>query len=369
MRAGVHLLDVKVGGIGGMETVIREYLVALADIGVELRLAFSERETAAGIAPARPNVGVEIIEPKEREGLRARLGLWGLDAWFCPQHNLDPRPVDLPSVVLLSDIQDEYYPEFFSSETLQGRQRTYRPSCEAAVAVITPTEYTRQAILQKYAVAPEKVFVVPHGVSRRFDASAQDPGFVRRKYGLPEIYAYYPANFYRHKNHVMLAEAIAIFQSKTGYRLPVLLTGADFGGKKPFEQLSAKLGVSSCFRDLGWLPASEIPALYAGAALVVFPSMFEGFGLPLLEAMQAGVPIVASDAACIPEVAGDAALLAHPAVPEQFADAMIRLLSDVPLRRDLIARGRRRAQFFTWERAAKCLRQVLEAARQLAQSD
>jgi glycosyltransferase involved in cell wall biosynthesis len=288
-----------------------------------------------------------------------------LDLWFCPMTNLDPRQLSIPTVITIPDIQQEYYPEFFTRAELRERALMYRPSCQEATAVIGVSRFSKTCMVEKYALPSEKVHCVYEAGVERVDdpSSVPTPEELRGKYRLPATYALYPANMWAHKNHQMLILALHRLRQLYGIKLSLVLTGDDMGQWPRLEALARHLQLQEQVHYLGYVEAKALPGLYRSAAMLVFPSLFEGFGMPLVEAMALGCPIAAANTTSIPEVVGDAALLFDPRNPDAVASASYRLLVDEALRQTLIARGREQAARFSWEKAADETRQVFEWAR------
>jgi glycosyltransferase involved in cell wall biosynthesis len=289
----------------------------------------------------------------------------GLDLWYCPMTNLDPRHLSIPTVVTIADIQQEYYPEFFTRAELQARALMYGPSCQEATAVITVSEFSKRCMIEKYGLLPEKVHCVYEAGVERVDHPAGSPTVeeVRRKHHLPASYAFYPANMWPHKNHHMLLLALHRLRQLYGMTLPLVLTGDEMGQWEKLVALARHFHLEEQVRYLGYVAADDLPGLYRGAAMLLFPSLFEGFGIPLVEAMALGCPIAAAHTGSIPEIVGDAALLFDPRQPDSMATVCSQLLADDGLRQTLITRGRERATRFSWERAADETVRVFEWAR------
>jgi glycosyltransferase involved in cell wall biosynthesis len=232
-----------------------------------------------------------------------------------------------------------------------------------AARVIAVSEATRGELLARYRLRPEHVVVVPEAADPRFSATTPDEtARVRARHGLDGAYVLFVGLLEPKKNLGVLLEAVA-HARRAGTWGPTRLAvaGAAGWGDLALEARVARLGLDGVVRFLGPVPDADLPGLYAGAEAFAFPSLWEGFGLPVLEAMAAGAPVVASRRGAIPEVAGDAALLVEPeAAP--LAAALSRLLADGPLRDRLRAAGRERARTFSWERTARETMAVYRAA-------
>jgi glycosyltransferase involved in cell wall biosynthesis len=399
MRIGVNLIPLRSGQMGGHEFYVRRLLKHLLqgdrrnqyflftawwnDDSIDLPHGRTQKIMAVpkqGLGEiiltgwnrwlARyPNLGALPLLRRWASNPSVDLHAWvrrlGLDVWFCPITDLDPRHLPIPTVITIADIQQEYYPEFFTREELQARALMYGPSCQEATAVITVSEFSKRCMIEKYGLLPEKVHCIYEAGVERIDDPAGSPTVedVRRKYHLPGRYAFYPANMWPHKNHRLLLLALHRLRHLYGMTLSLVLTGDDLGEWGELEAVARHFHLYEHIHYLGYVPADDLPGLYQGAAMLLFPSLFEGFGIPLVEAMALGCPIAAANTASIPEVVGDAALLFDPRHPDSIATACSQLLTDEALRQTLIARARERAPRFSWKRAADETLQVLEWAR------
>jgi glycosyltransferase involved in cell wall biosynthesis len=287
-----------------------------------------------------------------------------LDLWFCPLINLAPRHVKLRSVVSIPDLQPEFFPDFFRRDLLEWSRRRYPASCRDSTKVITFSEFSRATIVDRYGIAPDKIHVIPLAIGDEFLCPPDNAELraATAKYGLPAEYAFYPANTWPHKNHATLLKALSLLRAKHGRRLACVLTGEERGAHADILKAVETHDLGGQVHLLGYVERADMPALYRGASVLVFPSLFEGFGLPLLEAMASECPVVCSSAASLPEVAGNAALLFEPHDAEGLADAMHRVLADDGLRRALVAAGSERCREFSWETTARETLKVLEAA-------
>ena len=330
-------------------------------------LRYAERGVArlAGSAGRRlPRLSRWLVNAVASADMLYSIRKYKIDLWFCPLINLTPRYVHLPSIVSIPDLLPEFYPDFLRRDLLEWSQRRYPASCRDATKVITFSEFSRSTMVDRYDIAPEKIHVIPHGVGEEFlmlrNGSAVEA--VRTRYALPSEYAFYPANTWPHKNHPTLLKALHLLRVKHGRRLVCVFTGIRREGHEAFLKAAVEHDLNEQVRHLGYVERHDMPLLYRGARFMVFPSLFEGFGLPLLEAMASDCPVLCSRVASIPEVAGDAAFFFDPHDPEQIADAMHRVLTDEELRRSLIQAGKQRCRLFSWERTARETLKVLEEA-------
>ena len=394
MRIGINLIPLRPGRMGGAEVYVRdllaellargghEYLLVTADDNHDSLPADSERcrkrivgRDGAIARPSRPDSrarhwiarGVRWMRDGRHRSrtLRQLIERERLDVWFCPFTNLEPRPCPAPSVITVYDLQHERFPQFFDAVELGHRQRFYPASCAAADHVIAISEATRRDVLERYGLAPSRVTAIPLAASADFawrDARA-GVAEVRERYGLPPRYIFYPANTWHHKNHVRLIDALDRYRTASGERLPLVLTGVGREGESALAAELDRTGLRDAVRALGFVPRADLPALYAGAACLVFPSLFEGFGIPLVEAMLVGCPIAASRVTSVPEVVADAAVLFDPEDPADMARAISAVVRDPTTAAELVRRGRARAERFSLSSTADLTLELFERVR------
>ena len=233
-----------------------------------------------------------------------------------------------------------------------------------AAHVIAVSEATRVEVLGRYGVPAPKVRVVHEAAGPAFrPPSGPALAAARARYGLGPSYVLFVGLLEPKKNLTALLGAVARLRARGDWGgRELLVVGARGWGEDALAVASGRLGLDGTVRALGPVPDADLAALYGGADAFVFPSLWEGFGLPVLEAMASGAPVVASTRGALPEVAGDAALLVEPAA-EPLADALGTLLADAGLRDRLRAAGLRRAAAFSWERAAAETLEVYRAAQ------
>jgi glycosyltransferase involved in cell wall biosynthesis len=268
-------------------------------------------------------------------------------------------------VVTIYDLWMERHPEY--SPKLFGQRassfRTRRTAWRAR-KVITISEFSAREIESLYGVPPDRIVVIPCGVSGDFRPRRDPAEFseLRRRMGLPDApFILFVGGADPRKNHQAAVRAFAkVADELKKHRLVLVGDPAHRFGDMGLT--IARCGVEGRVLCPGRMPIEDIVRLYSHADLFVFPSLYEGFGMPVIEAMACGVPVVTSNRASLPEVAGNAALLVNPDDDDALAGAMVRALRDTPLRESLRAKGFERARQFTWERAA---RQTLEVYREV----
>jgi len=269
-------------------------------------------------------------------------------------------------IVTIHDLGFLHYPQFFSRFFVLRSKWMVRRTARRAARVITGSEYSRQDIIRNYGLEEDRVEVVPHGVSPAFKPD-QDPDAVCRaleKYRISEPYLLCVGRLNPRKNLATLVKAFDLLKGKENLRHKLVIAG------KADRDLpaAARETASSRKEDIiftGFIPDEELPLLYAGADVFIYPSLFEGVGLPVLEALASGVPVVTSNTSSLKETAGDAALTVDPLDVEQMAEAISRLARETDLRRRLIHKGLERASEFTWKRTAERTLEIYKKAAEL----
>jgi glycosyltransferase involved in cell wall biosynthesis len=243
--------------------------------------------------------------------------------------------------------------------------RTLVPwSVRRATRVVTPSEFTRRDLQARYGVASDRISVTPNGVRENFYPlpEAEIRGVLTR-YGLEPGFLFSLGRLNQRKNLGALLRAYAELRARGRAHLSLVIGGKVDHGVEDIVRGFRDSGRSKGVHWVGLVPDADLPAFYAGASCFVYPSLFEGFGLPLLEAMACGCPVVSSDRTACPEVVGAAGLLVDPEDVPAIAAAIGRILDDDALRADLRERGLARSRLFTWkESARRTLRVLVEAA-------
>jgi glycosyltransferase involved in cell wall biosynthesis len=373
------------GATGGVQVYARELARALPHhdrSGNRYVLLVSGPDERVGLE------GLEVVRLEPGEAARgrwrrraaklARLAGWnagwgdavssqvdrlGLDLVHHPATRIAEFSLATPLVLTFFDMQEEFLPASFSWRERIGRKADHRAGVRKAAVVIVPSRFTARAVEGVYGANPRKIQVIPVGVGDRFDPTAA-PGERERlqsRYGLGgEPFLFYPANPWPHKNHAALLRALTTMGSST----PMLVCAGRLREEpRTVAALAAQAGLSpSQVRDLGFVPEEDMPALYRAARAVVFPSLFEGFGMPVLEAMACGCPVACSNAASLPEVAGDAARLFDPRDQAAMAEAIGEVWADEALQARLVERGHARAAEHRWPRVVPLLLEAYERA-------
>ncbi len=372
-RLGANLLWLVPGVVGGSE----EYTVRLLDSfarvagGTTEMTLFVNRSFPAAhprlvatyptvVAPIEgPNKAVRVAS--EALWLSRRARAEGVELLHHMGGNmLRGRP---PGIVTIHDLQPFAHPEHFSRLKGAYLGRTVPSALRRATLVITLTEHARADVVSRMAVDPERILLVPPGVDRVAEPSQPaDVERVRAAYGVgSRPYFVYPAITYPHKNHLTLVRAFARVVATDPEPL-LLLTGGEAHAEPQLRAEIEALGIRDRVRRLGRIPRRDLDVLIGGAVALTFPSTYEGFGIPVLEAMSRHCPVIASDATALPEVVGSAGVLVAPYDVDGWAAGMAELLGDPARRARLADLGYERAGEFTWDRSVRALATAYEVA-------
>lgn len=377
MRIGMQLLSLKPGQVGGQEVLVRRLLTQMRpQLGQDhlIVLARPDFVVHPDLHALASDPQVELIAEQPEPHYGADYADWNLrlldaanlDVVCFPLSFFYPRPLPLPVVVHVPDIQHEYYPEYFSAEQLRWRRERIPQSVLLADAVVTYSEFSARCLRERMYVPPRSLRVIPSAgftpqeLTGRRDGWSQETA--RSSPVLPHApFVLYPAADWPHKNHETLLRAMALL-ARAGRPEHLVLTGMISERSTELRQLATELGLAERVHLLGCVRRRDLIDLYSSAAVLAFPSRFEGFGQPLLEAMQLGCPVVASRAGGVVETAGPAALYADDN-PEDWAERLLEVLANEGLQEDLVRRGSRRSGEFDW---SICAARHLEVLRDSA---
>ncbi len=287
------------------------------------------------------------------------------DVLFVPAHVLPfrwPGRGLPPGVVTVHDLGYRYFPEAHTRFQRLYLEWSTRWNAWSARRVIAVSQATAQDLVHFYRTPREKIRVIHEAPPALAPVSEAQVREVIRRYGLARPYALHVGTLQPRKNLARLLEAYAQLHARGPVPWDLALAGGAGWRRPRLAEQAQALGVAERVHLLGYVPDSDLPGLLCGAHFFVFPSLFEGFGLPVLEAQQMGVPVMCANNSALPEVAGDAAILVDPLDVEALADAMLRLSQDEALRQELIAKGYENVKRFSWEKAARETLAVLEAA-------
>jgi glycosyltransferase involved in cell wall biosynthesis len=371
VRIGIVLVDFAPGCMGGVETYMRNlvswlarndgenrYTLICTDQNVDYFEGLLDRVDTLVFRNGKKSpqkLGRSLVRKVFRTDLiRVGIDRLGLDLLHNPFTSTRCLGGKTPLIVTFHDLQHRFFPQFFREKDVARRDRNSRKTALGATFLIADSEYTKQTMQEAYGVAENRVRVVPLGVSGEY-RKIEDRALLeaeRAGLGLDRPFLYYPAATWLHKNHANLLRALQILCDRHGFDGELVLTGVATKARETLMANIAELGLEDRVRVLGYLPYEKLPVLYNLARLTVFPSLFEGFGMPVLEAMACGCPVACSNVTSIPEVAGEEARYFDPNSPEEIAQAVRELWSDEDALAGLARRGVERAAGFSWEHTA-----------------
>jgi glycosyltransferase involved in cell wall biosynthesis len=370
VHVGFSLLTLFPGRVGGAESLVRGVLGQFADGNgpgrvtvlanrhvmaaygdyargpVELRHVRSYR-SGDGDATRLLAMGSAALAPR----VAARDVPRDFDVLHHPVTVPIPRLPGVPTVTSVFDLQHHELPGFFSRAERLYRSWAYDGAARRADLVLTISDYSRERLIEIAGVAPDRVAAVHLGIDHdRFGpAPTAADAALRERLRLPERFLVYPANLWPHKNHGRLIDALA----RASADLHLLLTGQDYGRLAELERRARAAGIGERVRHLGYLEHDDVPALYRAATAMVFPSLYEGFGAPPVEAMACGCPVASSTRGSLAEVVADAALPFDPESTDEIAAGISRIADDGAERERLRTAGLANAARFTWQATAR----------------
>jgi glycosyltransferase involved in cell wall biosynthesis len=365
LRIGVNALYMIPGGVGGTETYLRALLPALAGIdAVNRYFVFTNRETAPDLVPDRPNftalpqpvraVSRPLRIAWEQTALPLAAVRLRLDVLLNPGFTA-PLAAPCPQVTVFHDLQHKRHPEYFRPLDRPFWNFFLFWSANISRLLLADSAATAADLPRYYRLPAERVRTVPLGVDAAFFEIAR-----RRR---PEHFLLAASTLHPHKNLDGLLKAFARFR-ETHPEFRLVICGLHGFFTAQLHELRARLGLGGAVDFPGWIPRADLLELFARAWAFIYPSKFEGFGLPVLEAMAAGVPTACSDIEPLAGMAADAALLFDPCDSAAVTDAMLRVTEDDALRARLAEAGPRRAATFSWTGTAEAtLRALGDAAR------
>ena len=364
----------------GTELYSREIIRALVQVAPQHRFRLYTRTASPVPGIASANIEhVHIPQPRlwTHKGLAQEIAVRPPDALFIPAHVLPlARPKGLRTVVAIHDVGYRHFPSAhpFMQRLYLDLSTAFSARC--ATKLIAVSEATRRDVLKFYRIPAAKISVAHEGLVPLPDVGTQDIEAARTKFNLPpdQLYFLHIGTLQPRKNLRRLLMAFAAFcdsmpsptlrqaqDAVSNLQSPVLvLAGGPGWGGEDLPALAQALGLAERVRFTGYITAAEKSALLRGAYAYVAPSLYEGFGLPVLEAQSVGTPVLCSNTSSLPEVAGEGALLFDPSHERAIAAALQRLLLDKNLRTSLIPKGHANAQRFSWQASAKIILGVLE---------
>ncbi len=358
----VNLTWLAPGRVGGSEEHLVRQLGGLVDTSIDVTLYVQSSFAAAH--PALADRFELVVQPFGRDWRAVRVA--AEHSWLALRtlsadvvhHGGGTVPAlgGRPAVVTVHDLQYRRFPEYFSAARRRYLDLMMPRSVRRAAIVMAPSGYVRTSVIEAFDVEPQRVVVVPHGIPELGPVDAADVADVRGRFGLGDRpYVVYPAITHPHKRHRLLVEMLASCDTD----LAVLMIGGAGSAEPEIRRAAARAGVEDRVVRPGRVAAGRRDALIAGAEALVFPSEYEGFGAPLVEAMDLGTPVVCGDHPAMVEVVGDAAVVVSSPTPGAWSEAVDRARSD---RAALVAAGAARRRRFTPEVAGKALAGVYRTA-------
>lgn len=370
LRVAVNASYLRPGQVGGSEIYLREVLYRLSRLPDTRVTAFgsaSAIESLRGVCDGVALFSGAYSQAKrlaaENYQLNQELRRRPFDVLFSPANFasvLLSAPV--PQVATIHDLQHISMPSNFDLSTRVARSLLFRLTFARCARLISISDFTREQVIHHYALHPAQIATVHSGVTLVERPDEREVQEAKVRYGLHGPFFMYPAMLAPHKNHVVLLEAFAHFLRLSPTPVRLVLTGKKTDHWGPLARQAANLGIANQVTHLGFIDHRDVVRLLSGAIALLFPSTFEGFGLPLLEAMSVGTPVLASRAASIPEIAAsDSAMLLPASAPLSWAHAMEQVLLP-ETRARLVANGTRNAVRFSWDACAANTRKVLAEA-------
>ena len=365
MRIGIDVRKLRDFGIG---TYIRNLLRHLARLDRETEYVLLARpEDCAALRCIGENfraVPESAGNYSVAEQLKIPLALRRerVDLFHAPHYVLPPLAAR-PSVVTIHDCIHLMFPQYLPSRLAFAYARaSITLAARRATRVLTVSESSKRDILKFVDVPPEKIDVIYNAYDERFavEPREEDVVRIRERYQLHDAFVLYAGNVKPHKNLGRLIEAFQLVRSRGLDHLKLVLIGDDISKYAALRRAVHHHQLHKYVRFLGYVPEETLAVMYRLAGVFVFPSLYEGFGLPPLEAMASGTPVVTSNVSSLPEVAGDAALLVDPYDPEAIAGGILKVLTDAGVRRELRRKGLARAREFSWEASVRRVREIYQ---------
>lgn len=356
IRVAVNMTWCIPGRVGGSEEYLCRQLLGLAleTFSVEVFVPRRFREAHPEI------VERHTVTELPHDSMSRLRRVWSESTWLYRRtesfdlvhHGGGTVPMRLrrPVVLTVHDLQYLTYPQYFRSARRVYLQQVMPRSARRADVITVPSEFVRRSVVEAYGIDPDRVVVVPHGVEDTLGRNATDPDTLRRKYGLGQgPIVVMPAVTHPHKGHLFLLEVMERSWRDAGVTL-VLIGGTGLAEREVANRASSA-SLHRWVKKLGRVPADDRDGLVAMAEAMVFPSEYEGFGAPVIEAMALGTPVVVSDRTCLPDIVGDAGIVL-PLDHEAWAGALdlIRTRHD-----DLVSSAQRRIELFTAEESGRAL--------------
>jgi glycosyltransferase involved in cell wall biosynthesis len=365
MRVAIDARKLHDFGIG---TYIRNLLRHLARIDRDNEYVLLCQQADLGIAAQLGSNFRAVLEPSPNYSFREQIHVpWALhrerpDVFHAPHYVLPPA-VRCRSIVTIHDCIHLMFPQYLPNRMAYAYARASMWSAaRQSSRILTVSEASKRDIIRFFNVPAEKIVVVYNAIDERFRVPPTDEAVarVRERYQLDRRFVLYAGNIKPHKNLVRLIEAFADLRRRGCDDLMLLIIGDEISKLPALRRAVHSHKLHKHVRFLGYLADDSLAILYRLAAVFVFPSLYEGFGLPPLEAMASGTPVVTSNVSSMPEVTGGAAVLVNPYEADSIRDGIERVLTDPALCEDLRLRGIARSREFSWESSVARTREIYE---------
>ena len=282
----------------------------------------------------------------------------GIDLFHATDFVLPPTLPSTKTLLTVHDLSFVRVPETASPSLKAYLDRVVPLSVQRANHILADSQATKDDLIELYNVPEHKITVLLTGVDKRFKLTESGFSTIRSKYNLGERpYIFTIGTVQPRKNYVRVIEALAKLR-ENGHDINLVIAGGRGWLDDPIYETIKNTGMTEYVKLIGFADDEDVPTLYSHALCVAFPSLYEGFGYPVLEGMACGTPVVTSNVSSLPEVAGDAALMVNPYDVDEIAEAIHSLIIDERLRNTLIERGFEHIKHFTWEKSARQLRQI-----------
>jgi glycosyltransferase involved in cell wall biosynthesis len=381
MRVGLNAIGFSTGAMGGVETYFRQLLFHLQlDSGSHDYVIACKNTDVKSLAIQHPRFSMKVFDigrPSlkwlirgvvfefiHRDIIKSSMNRLPVDVIHHPFTILEPLGLKIPSVLTFWDMQQEFYPEFFNRREMRFRNYSFPASAQQATRIIVSSSFTKKCLVERYKVDSEKIDVIYIGFGKEYHPITETANLdaVQSRYNLPGVFIYYPAALWPHKNHRTLLDALCLIRDRYDVVINLVLSGMPIGRVGELRSEIIKRNLQEAVTILGYIPYEDLPSIYNLAALMVYPSLFEGFGIPLIEAMACGCPVVCSYSTSIPEVVGDAAQFFDPQSANEMATKIFDTFNDNAMRCRMRVAGLEQAKLFNWRETARLTRAVYENA-------
>jgi len=348
-------------GMTGIGSFTRELVHATSRYGSSHSYLYFGKKQNISVQEKKQRKVIQVDSPNlmwEQLQLPSALNRQKADLYHTPFFTC-PVVQNVPSLITVHDVIPEIRPDLCSAAFLAFYKKWIKPGLRAATAILTVSEFSRQQIVQYLKVDPESVHVAYQGVHDVFFRQPEDPARVRARYAIPHHYVLHVGMVEPRKNLEQLIRAFKPLAKKIK-DIALVFVGRKDSDAYSLDPVVDDSGLTGRVLQVGYVPDEDLPAIYADARAFAFPSLYEGFGRPVVEAMAAGVPVLASGTTSLPEIIDDAGITVDPENEQMMAEALQRLVTDKPLRQCLINRGRKRAADFTIQKFAQRLVDIYE---------